>query len=203
MFRRSEAGKLSVNEPAVYVPCGRCIGCRLEFSRQWAVRSVHESKLHKNNTFITLTYSDENLPKGGTLVKSDFQKFMKRLRKHINAKQPDIQIKYLMCGEYGSDSNRPHYHAILFNYDFKDKKPCLQLTDNGQFESPLLNKLWPFGFASIGEVNFESCAYVARYCVKKFMSNGEIEQNKLKDNKKHYPDGRLKEYLTMSRPLGS
>src|SRR4051812_44934530 len=63
------------------LPCGQCIGCRLERSRQWAMRLVHEKKLHSHSSFITLTYDDKNLPLGGTLIKRDFQLFMKRLRK--------------------------------------------------------------------------------------------------------------------------
>lgn len=72
------------------LPCGQCIGCRLERSRQWAMRCVHEASMHDNNCFITLTYNPENLPPDGGLIKSDFQKFMKRLRKYYSKKKFDI-----------------------------------------------------------------------------------------------------------------
>jgi len=69
------------------LPCGQCIGCRLERSRQWAIRCVHEASMHENNCFITLTYAPEYLPPDGGLIKSDFQKFIKRLRKSIFKKK--------------------------------------------------------------------------------------------------------------------
>jgi len=99
------------------IPCGQCIGCRLERSRQWALRCVHEAALYQDNCFITLTYNDENLPKTQTLVLEDVQKFWKRLRKHFKTKQ----IRYYLAGEYGELTLRPHYHACVFGFDFKDK----------------------------------------------------------------------------------
>ena len=98
------------------VPCGRCIGCRLERSRQWAMRCVHEASLYKNNCFITLTFNDYYLPKDGSLHVEHFQKFMKRLRKRFGS-----GVRYFQCGEYGELLRRPHYHACLFNFDFPDR----------------------------------------------------------------------------------
>ena len=190
VFKRSEG----LYDRPVTVPCGKCIGCKLEFSRQWAMRCVHESQLYDNNCFLTLTYDDGNIPKGGTLVKSHFQKFMKRLRKFVNKQYPGKRIKYLHCGEYGSESGRPHYHAIIFNYDFEDKKPCLELSDTNHYSSESLEKLWPYGFSLIGEVNFNTCAYVAGYCVKGALTQ-EVEEMYDDDVYK----GRVKPYLTMSR----
>ena len=83
-------------EACLELPCGQCIGCRLERSRQWAMRCLHEASLHENNAFITLTYDDSNLPRGGSLDYSDFQKFMKRLRKRIGRK-----VSFYCGGEYG------------------------------------------------------------------------------------------------------
>lgn len=65
----------------VKLPCGRCIGCRLEYSRQWAVRLMHEAQLHTQNCFLTLTYRDADLPARGVLTKRHWQLFAKRLRK--------------------------------------------------------------------------------------------------------------------------
>ena len=106
-----------VDQP-IEVPCGQCIGCRLERSRQWAVRCVHEASLYKNNCFVTLTYSDDKLPSDGSLHFDHFQKFMKRLRRFYD----DSRIRFFHCGEYGEQYSRPHYHCCLFNFDFVDKK---------------------------------------------------------------------------------
>lgn len=151
------------NSPVIILPCGQCIGCRLERSRQWALRCMHEASLYDQNCFITLTYATEHLPKNNSLEKSDFQKFMKRFRKAVNPEK----IRYYMCGEYGDLNHRPHFHACIFNYDFADKE--LWKTHKGEkyYVSPRLEKLWPFGHCVIGDVTFESAAYVARYVTKK------------------------------------
>jgi len=182
------------------VPCGKCIGCRLDRSREWAARAVIESKMHEFNCFITLTYNDENLPPGKTLVKRDFQLFMKRFRKHAG-----IPIRYYHCGEYGDKDQRPHYHALIFGYDFPDKK----LHSKGKskkghdiFKSETLEKLWGLGFCTISKLNYETAAYTARYVMKKI--TGEKAET-------HYrtinPDtgevfDRLPEYATMSTNPG-
>ena len=172
---------------AVDLPCGQCIGCRLERSRQWALRCVHEADLHEDNSFITLTYSDDFLPKNGSLVKDDFQRFMKRLRKKVG-----VKIRFFHCGEYGSTTYRPHYHAILFGYQFPDLELLKVVNDVRVYTSELLAKVWGKGFVTVGEMTFESAAYVARYVLKKV--NGPMAE-------KHYK-GRLPEYVTMSRRPG-
>jgi len=146
------------------LPCGQCIGCRLERSRQWAMRCLHEAQLHANNCFITLTYDDTHLPSDQSLHHRDFQLFLKRLRK----KHPGISIRYYMAGEYGENYGRPHFHACIFGLDFHDKK-LWKRTPSGSliYRSEILETLWPFGYSSIGDLNFESAAYVARYIMKK------------------------------------
>lgn len=157
-----------VDQP-VQVPCGQCIGCRLERSRQWAIRCVHEASLHDSNCFITLTYSDAHIPLSHSLDKDAFPKFMKRLRKRfgLNSKK-GTGVKYFSCGEYGEVTGRPHYHACVFGFDFPDKK-LLRQNENGDkiYTSEALESLWPFGMSEIGDVTFESAAYVARYVMKK------------------------------------
>lgn len=151
-------------EASIELPCGQCIGCRLERSRQWAMRCLHEASLHESNAFITLTYDDFNLPPGGSLIYQDFQKFMKRLRKRIGCK-----VRFYVGGEYGSQGTmRPHFHACLFGYDFPDKI-YYKKTGSGEkiYTSKLLESLWPYGLSSVGNVTFESAAYIARYCVQK------------------------------------
>lgn len=145
------------------LPCGRCTGCRLERSRQWAMRIMHESQMHDDNCFVTLTFNDENLPKYG-LDHSIFQRFMKRLRKSLEPKK----IRFYMCGEYGEQFGRPHFHFCLFGHDFKDKKPFQKSPSGFQiYVSKQLDDLWGFGYTSIGDLTFESAAYVARYVMKK------------------------------------
>jgi len=146
------------------LPCGRCVGCRLERSRQWANRCVHEAQLHERNCFITLTYDDAHLPRSGSLQYPDFQRFMKRLRKWA----APSSVRFFMGGEYGETTCRPHYHACLFGVDFPDKV-YFKTSKSGEklFTSKILERLWPSGISSIGELTFESAAYVARYCMHK------------------------------------
>lgn len=145
------------------LPCGQCIGCRLERSRQWAVRCVHESQLHDSNCFVTLTYDDDHIPHDFSLNYRHFQLFMKRLRK--STADP---VRFYMCGEYGDQTFRPHYHACLFNCSFADRQFFSNLSSGSKlYTSDNLSKLWPHGHSSIGDVTFESAAYVARYICKK------------------------------------
>lgn len=188
VFNKSEA----LFSAPVSIPCGQCIGCRLEKSRQWAIRCVHEASLYEDNCFITLTFEDRFVPANGSLVKSDFQKFMKRLRKMFGK-----GVRYYHCGEYGSKLERPHHHACLFNFDFPDKKLWTVKGGNRLYSSEILSKLWPFGFCLIGDVTFESAAYVARYMLKKFVKNKVYP-----GLKEEYYHGRLPEYTTMSRRPG-
>lgn len=149
----------------VPVPCGQCIGCRLERSRQWAMRCVYESQLHEDNCFVTLTYNDDNLPAAGSLSKRDFQLFIKRLRKRF----PGADIRYFCGGEYGDQLGRPHFHACLFGIDFPDRRLFRRgrTQDLDLYTSELLDSIWQLGFATVGNLSFESAAYTARYCMKK------------------------------------
>jgi len=148
------------------LPCGQCVGCRLERSRQWAIRCMHEAQLHSQNSFITLTYDNTHLPSDGSLDHKDFQRFLKRLRKTLQNR--GLRVRYYMAGEYGELHARPHFHACIFGYDFPDKK-LWQRTSAGSmlYRSAELEALWPFGHSTIGDVTFESAAYVARYIMKK------------------------------------
>lgn len=156
-------------EASLSLPCGQCIGCRLERSRQWAMRCLHEASLYDSNCFLTLTYRDDTLPENSTLVYRHFQLFMKRVRKRLGKSK----LRFFMCGEYGDETKRPHYHALFFNADFTDKV-YYSKTGSGSkiYTSELLNELWGFGDCWIGDVTFESAAYVARYCVKKVTGRG-------------------------------
>nr|AVQ10285.1 replication protein VP4 [Gokushovirinae environmental samples] len=152
----------------IRLPCGRCTGCRLETSRQWAIRILHEKKLHDASCFGTLTYDNENLPEGGTLVKRDFQLFMKRLRKGMGD-----GIRFFACGEYGDLNKRPHYHFLLLNRDFGDKRQVgANRRGDKYYDSVELRSYWPIGHVLLGDVTFDSAAYVARYCMKKINGDG-------------------------------
>lgn len=176
----------------VIIPCGRCDGCRLEYSRQWAVRCVHEASEHPANSFITLTYNEENLPEDLSIHKEHLQKFFKRLRRHLERKAeregtPVTRFKYYACGEYGDRNNRPHYHAILFGIDFyEDRELHSVKRGNYLYRSPTLEKLWPFGFSLIGEMSFESAAYVARYVRKKRKGDPDTVDKNGKTNRQYY-----------------
>lgn len=174
----------------VTIPCGRCVGCRLERSRQWAIRCVHEAKLYDENCFITLTYDDDHLPDDLSLHKEHFQLFFKRLRKAY----PNRRIRYYHCGEYGEQFARPHYHACIFNFDFSDKVLWSIKNKFRLYISEQLNMLWGKGYCIIGDVTFESAAYVARYIMKKILGSDEL--------KEEVYNGRETEYTTMSRRPG-
>lgn len=141
----------------VPIPCGKCLGCQLDYSRDWSVRCILEASRYQRNCFLTLTFDKEHVPE--RVSKDDLSNFMKRLRNMF----PKANIRFFGCGEYGEIFSRPHYHVIIFNFDFADKKRF----NKTLFTSEDLNKLWPYGYATIGEVSQASCGYVARYCMKK------------------------------------
>jgi len=174
----------------IELPCGKCIGCRLDRSKQWAIRCVHEAQLHQKNCFITLTYAPENLPKNNSLVKEHFQLFMKRLRRKFPPEKYG-KISYFSCGEYGENFDRPHYHACLFNFDFPDKELFFTTSQGSKlYKSKILLDLWDNqGHVTIGDVTFDSAAYVARYCTKKI--NGSSASS-------HYQE-KIPEFSLVSR----
>lgn len=172
------------SDKPIDIPCGRCIGCRLERSRQWAIRCVHEASLHDDNCFITLTYAET----GPSLCLEDWQKFMKKVRKKYQHKR----IRFFHCGEYGETNGRPHFHACLFGHDYHDR--VLEYTRDNirHYNSPTLEEEWGKGRVEVGDVSFESAAYVARYIMKKITGPSAAE---------HYK-GKRPEYITMSRRPG-
>lgn len=142
-----------------FVRCGQCVSCRLERSRQWAVRCVHEASLYRASSFVTLTYGELSSP---SLDYRDFQLFAKRARKALGP------FRFFMAGEYGEQEWRPHFHAALFGVHFGDRYPWRKSPAGFQlYRSAQLEALWPHGNAEIGDVTFESAAYIARYVCKK------------------------------------
>lgn len=181
------------------IPCGGCVGCRLARSQAWAVRLQHEASLHEAKAFLTLTYSDQWLPEDYSLDPKALQDFMKRLRYHT----PD-KVRFFACGEYGDETLRPHYHLILFGEDFIADRLPFRRTIRGDttFISPKLQKLWPFGYSEIGSVTVDSCAYVARYIMKKVTGAAAADHYR----RVHPLTGELvsvvPEFVTMSKKPG-
>lgn len=140
--------------------------------------------MHESNSFITLTYAPEHLPDDHSISIRELQLFFKRLRKEL-----DVPVRYFACGEYGEERGRPHYHAIIFGYDFSDDRTLWSKTDRGDlvYRSKTLEKCWTFGHSSIGSVSFESCAYVARYVMKKRKGADDyVDPETGKTNAEHY-----------------
>lgn len=169
------------------LPCGQCVACRLEYSRQWAIRCLLEAKSHPPDQcwFLTLTYNDAHLPVNyveyvdtetgeyieefnGTLVKRDLQLFMKRLRIRAEREFGVRGIRFYCGGEYGDKTQRPHYHMILFGFNIPD---LVLYTSNFRgdcyYTSAFLEDVWGNGFVVVGDLCFDTAAYVARYIMKK------------------------------------
>lgn len=159
-------------------PCGQCLHCRINQTRIWTNRILLESCCHTDKSFVTLTYNEENLPKGGNLDKSHYQNFIKRLRKKISPRK----IKYFGVGEYGSISHRPHYHFMLFGI--------------GMEERDLINETWTEpetgearGFTSSGEINNSTSRYITGYISEKL-------------NPKQPDPDMVPEFMTCSNGIG-
>lgn len=140
-------------------PCGQCLPCRINKRRRWMHRLLLERLSHVDASFITLTYSEETIPQNGTVRKRDLQLFFKRLRKFSGQQK----LRYYACGEYGSQTHRPHYHAIVFGLGLDD--------------SETIARAWHFGRVHVGECTEYSIQYVAGYVTKKFVrkDNGTLE----------------------------
>lgn len=144
------------------VPCGQCIACRISKRREWTIRMLHELEDHKESCFVTLTYSENNVPENKSLKKEDLQKFMKRLRKSLEP--TGRKIRYFACGEYGDKTERPHYHLIIFGLGLKNE------------DRSYIMDAWPYcdwsnrhiRNKSFGLVEPDSVRYVAQYIDKKF-----------------------------------
>lgn len=150
------------------VSCGRCIGCRLARSASWGARILAELRSWPtDSSFVTFTYDDEHLPDGGTLRPRDMTLFLKRLRKFLGS-QP---LRYFYAGEYGSQTRRPHYHAILFGYMPSDLVVYKQTGFGPIWSSRSLDSIWQLGSVKVAQVMFESAAYVASYTLDKLFGD--------------------------------
>lgn len=213
------------------VPCGDCRGCRLNYARNWMIRIQHEASLHERNCVITLTYDPENLPEYGSLHLPDFQDFMKRLRERIlyddykaykDSLAPDspvaglsykdykklvpkekrTRIRFFHCGEYGAKKGRPHYHAVIFGYDFPDKLRDASIDSSEQFKSEMLSDVWGKGRCTVGKLNVHSASYIARYITKKQYGRRNDHHYEIIDLETSEIVELRREYVTMSRNPG-
>lgn len=154
------------NQVPLTVPCGQCIGCRVDRQKEWALRLCHEIKSHDRTTFLTLTYSPEHLPRGGTLVKSHVQSFIKRLRRYIEYRSGK-KIRFFACGEYGENLSRPHYHLLIFGWEPHDAKVFTRKDNYTVYTSEVIRSLWPYGFNTWSPGSPENAMYVSHYTIKK------------------------------------
>ena len=197
------------NIPFIQVPCGKCLECRLQQTRQWSDRCVLESKNSPYNYFVTLTYDDEHLPPNASLDPKHLTQFVNLLRKHFKRKLGfDGKIRFLACGEYGSASLRPHIHILLFNCPIPDLSYDFYLEEDGKlvkhirppsknndlYYSQTIYDLWQRkGLISVGNFNYDTAAYVAQYVTKKCVGM----------DKKHWHELNLyPEFLRMSNGIG-
>lgn len=175
---------------AKLIPCRQCIGCRLDYSKDWATRIMLEAMQHDkmSNWFLTLTYDDDHVPEqemleydletgeivgdriGLSLLPKDMTNFLKRLREHWQRNYGVQGIRYFGCGEYGGQTQRPHYHICVMGLPIK--KEQLELYKYNRIGQPIyicdeIERIWGKGYAPIGDVSWESAAYVARYMLKK------------------------------------
>lgn len=148
---------------SIVVPCGKCIACRVNKTRMWQTLLLMESFYYDDICFLTFTYDNEHLPDGASLVKSDMQKFFKRLRKSFKGEERDI--KYYCSGEYGDKFDRPHYHAIVFGI-------------NGIRDRQKVIDCWSFGTVYFGSATPKSMRYTAKYIQKKL--GGELADKEYK-----------------------
>ena len=170
----------------VHIPCGMCNGCKAGHARDWAIRCYHESQMHEDSCFVTLTYRDEMLPPHGSLNAKDLQKFFKSLREKIIP-----QIRFFACGEYGTKKGRPHYHAVIFGWRPGDKRLVnTSAKGNPQYESQVLEKAWPYGFAPWSDFDPSCARYVAHYTADKLKSYAKDSID---------PETGLKPYEVMDR----
>lgn len=167
------------------------------------MRLHHEASLHEAKSFLTLTYSDEWLPDDYSLNPKTLQDFMKRLRIKV-ARAKGVKLRFFACGEYGDTTQRPHYHVILFGEDFLHDRQVLTRAKGGDllYVSETLAKLWPFGFHWIGAVTQASCAYVARYIMKKVSGEQAREEYRRMNPLTGEFVNVVPEFVTMSKKPG-
>lgn len=172
ILRKPLYGGFRRRDPQV-VGCGSCIGCRADQARDWMIRIMHERALHVSAWFLTLTYSDKELPEHGSLRSTDLQRFFKALRRRIKAHEV---LRYFACGEYGGQTKRAHYHAVLLGPDFLDRVLVSPPGAPAVWRSEAIASAWPVGIHELGSLTTGGAAYVAGYVTKKLKAR-EMDDN--------------------------
>lgn len=153
------------------VSCGKCSGCRMAQAKDWTLRCVHEQRIKEEqgygSQFLTLTYAEHNLPEYGSLDMEDHRSFMHKLRQRVKKKHKQPRPSYFMCGEYGSLLLRPHFHYLIFGFEYPDLVPWKVINGNQYYTSEELTDTWKLGHAVISDVTNASIAYTCRYVLKK------------------------------------
>jgi hypothetical protein len=167
------------------VPCGKCMACRIGRTSEWTTRILHEL-IGKKGCFITLTYDNDHLPEGETLVKEDLQLFVKRLRKYLGK----TRIKYFACGEYGDETYRPHYHLIVIGW-MPELERCYKPSKNNCVSRDV-EQLWNYGHNVVGSADREAVQYTVGYIRKKLIGKADQEMY----------EGRLAPFQLQSQGIG-
>ena len=205
------------NMDYTFIKCRKCTECRSQYASEWSVRCAHEFQIRGKGSFITLTIDDtkanlfleeKNLrhyckrckdgnryikyPISYTLCKGLIQDFLKRMRDNLYKKY-GVKIRYFGCGEYGSINERPHYHVLIFGYDFPDSVQ-IRTSNKGVplYHSEELQSMWKYGLITVQEVNHRACMYTAKYCLKKMKFCDDIQEQE-----QYY--GREPEFIFMSK----
>lgn len=175
-----------IDQP-IEIPCGKCIGCKSDKATAWGIRAYHESTRHKQCAFVTFTYDDQHMPVDGKVSKYEAQCILKRMRNH------GLKFRYMLCGEYGGVTKRPHYHALIFGQDFRDDAVPLGVSARqvDQYSSRVIDKVWDKGFHVIEDVNAAACFYVAGYLLK---NNDEDDSFLLASRKPYIGHGWLSRF---------
>lgn len=196
------------------IPCGKCIGCRLDYSREWANRGYLEAKQWKQNYFVTITYDENHLPQpdeietkdgftytdngewNGCLVKKDLTQFIKNVRQIMKRDHNQDNIRFMACGEYGEQGARPHYHIIFFNLNLplEDLFEPKIINKEMYYRSHIIERAWNKGISNVSEASWNNIAYTARYITKKI--NGPESEDLYAEN------GKIKEFFRVSRMPG-
>ena len=215
IHERLEELKTIPNYKKAIIPCRQCIGCRLDYSREWANRGFLEAKKTEHNYFVTLTYDDDHKPYSeeittsngitytdtnndwnGHLNKEHLTDFLHDIRQIFKRDYNHTGIKFLSCGEYGGETQRPHYHLILFNAPFPADTMyhARLLNKNFYWQNSIIERAWNKGLSNITTATWDTIAYVARYVTKKIYG---------KESEEEYAQrGQTPEFIRMSRGIG-
>ncbi len=199
MPRKDSQGRRWTDLGDVTVPCRQCAGCRVDHARQWGLRCSHESQGYEASSFLTLTYSNANYPDNGSVNVRDLQLFQKRVR---HFRKP-VRIRFFSCGEYSPSTWRAHYHVLGFGLHFADRiMHAKSKSGFPVYTSDELSELWPHGHAYIGDLTYESCAYTARYSMKKVNGKKALDHYRRINPVTGEAVQLRPEFITMSRRPG-